>query len=77
MVLDVLLIKKGLRIKKKNIYQSFEVKQPLDIDYNNETIAEIVEKIEYAIEQHPSFLKVIPQAELEEKERLNKELRNW
>ena len=69
--------KKGLRIKKKNIYQSFEIKKPLEIDYDNESIADIVEKIEYAIEQHPSFLKVIPQEELEEKERLNKELRDW
>jgi len=51
--------KKGLRIKKKNIFQSFEIKKPLKIDYENETIAEIVEKIEYAIEQHPSFLKVM------------------
>lgn len=69
--------KKGLRIKKKNIYQSFEIKEPLEIDYENESIDSIVEKIEYAIEQHPSFLKVIPQEELEEKERLNKELRDW
>lgn len=69
--------KKGLRIKKKNIYQSFEIKEPLQIDYENESIDDIVEKIEYAIEQHPSFLKVIPQEELEEKERLNKELRDW
>ncbi|MBE9490139.1 MAG: 1-acyl-sn-glycerol-3-phosphate acyltransferase [Bacteroidetes bacterium] len=68
--------KKGLRIKKKNIFQSFEIKKPLEIDYDNETIAEIVEKIEYAIEQHPSFLKVIPQKELEEKEKLNKK-REW
>ena len=35
-----------------------------------------VEKIEYAIEQHPSFLKVIPAEEIEEQERLNK-LREW
>ncbi len=69
--------KKGLRVKKKNIFQSFEIKAPLEIDYENESIADIVEKIEYAIEQHPSFLKVIPQEELEEKERLNKELRDW
>ncbi len=69
--------KKGLRIKKKNIYQSLEIKPPLEIDYDNESIDDIVEKIEYAIEQHPSFLKVIPQDELEEKERLNKELRDW
>jgi len=69
--------KKGLRVKKKNVYQSFEVKEPLVIDYETESIADIVEKIEYAIEQHPSFLKVIPQEELEEKERLNRELRDW
>ncbi|WP_179338361.1 lysophospholipid acyltransferase family protein [Winogradskyella ludwigii] len=68
--------KKGLRVKKKNIFQSFEIKAPLEIDYENESIDSIVEKIEYAIEQHPSFLKVIPQKELEEKERLNKELRD-
>ncbi len=68
--------KKGLRIKKKNVYQSFEIKHPLDIDYDNESIDEIVEKIEYAIEQHPSFLKVIPQEELEAKEALNKK-RKW
>ena len=69
--------KKGLRIKKKNIYQSMEIKQPLDIDYDNETIADIVEKIEYAIEQHPSFLKVISNDVLMEKERMNQELRDW
>ena len=50
---------------------------PKEIDYENESIADIVEKIEYAIEQHPSFLKVIPQDVLEEKERLNRELRDW
>ncbi|GAA4957488.1 lysophospholipid acyltransferase family protein [Algibacter aquimarinus] len=68
--------KKGLRIKKKNILQSMEIKPPLEIDYDNETTEEIVKKIEYAIEQHPSFLKVIPQKELEEQEALNK-LRKW
>jgi 1-acyl-sn-glycerol-3-phosphate acyltransferase len=68
--------KKGLRIKKKNILQSFTIKPPLEIDYDRETIEAIVEKIEYAIEQHPSFLKVIPAEVLEEQERLN-ELRRW
>lgn len=68
--------KKGLRIKKKNILQSFTIKPPLEIDYEQESIEEIVEKIEYAIEQHPSFLKVIPAEVLEEQERLN-ELRRW
>lgn len=68
--------KKGLRIKKKNILQSMEIKEPLVIDYKNESIADIVEKIEYAIEQHPSFLKVIPQEELMAEEELNKK-REW
>ncbi len=68
--------KKGLRIKKKNILQSFTIKPPLEIDYDRESIEAIVEKIEYAIEQHPSFLKVIPAEVLEEQERLN-ELRRW
>ncbi|WP_293891110.1 1-acyl-sn-glycerol-3-phosphate acyltransferase [Flavobacterium sp.] len=68
--------KKGLRMKKKNILQSFIIKEPLVIDYENETIEQIVEKIEYAIEQHPSFLKVIPVEEIEEQERMNK-LREW
>ena len=68
--------KKGIRIKKKNILQSMEIKSPLKIDYDNESIEQIVEQIEYAIEQHPSFLKVIPQEELMENERLNKQ-RNW
>lgn len=68
--------KKGLRMKKKNILQSFIIKEPLEIDYENDTIDEIVEKVEYAIEQHPSFLKVIPAEEIEEHEKLN-ELREW
>jgi hypothetical protein len=63
-------------MKKKGILQSFIIKEPLEIDYENDTIDEIVEKVEYAIEQHPSFLKVIPAEELEEEERLNA-LRNW
>lgn len=68
--------KKGLRIKKKNILQSMEIKKPLDIDYENETIEQIVEKLEYAIEQHPSFLKVIPEDELAAEEELNR-TRQW
>ncbi len=53
--------KKGIRVKKKNILQTMEIKAPLEIDYENTSIDQIVEKIEYAIEQHPSFLKVISQ----------------
>ncbi|PSG86436.1 lysophospholipid acyltransferase family protein [Aurantibacter aestuarii] len=68
--------KKGLRIKKKNILQTFEIKEPLKIDYDNESIEDIVEKIEYAIEQHPSFLKVLTPQQLKEQEELN-EQRRW
>ena len=67
--------KKGLWLKKKGILQTFTIKEPLQIDYENETIEEIVEKIEYAIEQHPSFLKVIPAEVLESAEKLNKQRR--
>ena len=68
--------KKGLRIKKRGILQSFQIKEPLEIDYDNESVEEIVSKIEYAIEQNPSFLKVIPQEELQALEDLN-EKRRW
>ena len=68
--------KKGIRIKKRGILQSFQIKEPLVFDYENESVEEIVEKLEYAIEQHPSFLKVIPQEELEAMEELNKK-RQW
>lgn len=64
--------KKGLRIKKRGILQSFQIKEPLEIDYENESIEEIVEKLEYAIEQHPSFSKVIPAEALNTMEELNK-----
>lgn len=68
--------KKGLRMKKKGILQSFIIKPPLEIDYENDTVEQIVEKIEYAIEQHPSFLKVIPEEELKAQEELDK-TRQW
>ncbi|CAI8405565.1 MAG: Uncharacterised protein [Flavobacterium sp. SCGC AAA160-P02] len=51
--------KKGLMIKKRNVLQSMLIKKPLKIDYENNKIEDIVTKIEYAIEQHPSFLKVL------------------
>ena len=63
--------KKGIRIKKKDILQSMEIKQPLEIDYENESFESIIEKIEYAIEQHSSFLKVISKEELEDYEKNN------
>ena len=68
--------KKGLRVKKKGILQSMVIKDPLDIDYDNESVESIIEKLEYAIEQHPSFLKVIPKEELLAFEAENQE-RRW
>lgn len=46
--------KTGLRIKKKGTKQHLKIKNPLDIDYNSETLDSIVEKISLAIEQHHS-----------------------
>lgn len=68
--------KKGLRIKKRGILQSFDIKEPLHIDYKNDSVEKIVEQLEFAIEQHPSFLKVIPLEEVEAEEELNKK-RQW
>ena len=68
--------KKGLLIKKRNILQSMVIKPPMEIDYKNDTVEEIVKRIEIEIEQDPSFLKVIPAEEIEEQEKLNK-LREW
>ncbi len=60
--------KKGLMIKKRNVLQSMVIKEPLEIDYDNEEIPKIIEKIEYAIEQHKSFLKVLTPKQLKEQE---------
>ncbi|MGB1172076.1 MAG: lysophospholipid acyltransferase family protein [Flavobacteriaceae bacterium] len=64
--------KKGILIKKRGILQSMQIKEPLVIDYDNESVDSIIEKLEYAIEQHPSFLKVLSQKEIEEQELLDK-----
>ena len=70
--------KKGLAIKKRNVLQSMVIKEPLDIDYDNEEIPDIVKKIEFAIEQHPSFLKVIsPEEYAKQEEELNKKREFW
>ena len=68
--------KKGLRIKKKGILQSMQIKEPLEFDYDNESSESIIEKLEYAIEQHPSFLKVISKEDLLAYEQENKQ-RKW
>ena len=50
--------KKGLKIKKKGVQQFIEVTEAFEIDYNNDSIDDILKKVEFAIEQHHSFLKV-------------------
>lgn len=56
--------KKGLRVKKKGVLQSLVIKPPIDIDYDHDSIDDIVEKVAFAIEQDRSFLKV-EQSQLE------------
>ena len=48
--------KKGVLIKKRGIMQKMEIKRALKINYENDSIEDVVEKIEMAIEQHHSFL---------------------
>lgn len=70
--------KKGLAIKKRNVLQTMVIKEPLEIDYENESVADIVSKIEHSIEQHPSFLKVISVKEYaKQEEELNKKREFW
>ena len=73
--------KKGLNIRRKNVLQSMVIKEPLEIDYDNESVDDIVKKIEFAIEQHPSFLKVLSPEEAEEylkqEVELNKQREFW
>jgi 1-acyl-sn-glycerol-3-phosphate acyltransferase len=70
--------KKGLMIKKRNVLQSMMIKEPLEIDYDKDEISDIVTKIEYAIEQHPSFLKVVsPEEYAKQEEELNKKREFW
>ena len=70
--------KKGLLIKKRNVLQSMVIKKPIEIDYENDTVDEIVKKIEFGIEQHSSFLKVITVAEYKkQEEELNKQRTFW
>ncbi|MDO9039711.1 MAG: lysophospholipid acyltransferase family protein [Lutibacter sp.] len=70
--------KKGLLIKKRNVLQSMVIKKPIEIDYENDTVDEIVKKIEFGIEQHPSFLKVISIAEYKkQEEELDKQRSFW
>ena len=63
--------KKGLMIKKKGILQSMIIKEPLEIDYENESVDSILKKIQIAIEQDTSFLKVVSSEEIEAQQKLD------
>jgi len=70
--------KKGLIIKKRDVLQSMVIKPPMEIDYENETVEEIVKRIQFEIEQDPTFLKVISPAEYKAQEdELNKKRAFW
>ena len=69
--------KRGLLIKKKGILQSMVIKKPLEIDYENDSIDRVVELLEFAIEQHPSFIKVPTEYYLKEKHARNKKREFW
>lgn len=69
--------KKGIYIKKKGILQSMVIKDPLKFDFVNDSVEDIIEKISYAIEQHPSFLSSISKEALLEAEKLNKKRDFW
>ena len=62
----------GATKKKKNILQTMTIKEPLKIDYENDSTDEIINKIAHSIEQHESFLKVIPKEDLKKEKELNK-----
>lgn len=47
--------KKGLKVKVTGVMPTLEFKKPLDIDYDNESARDILDKIMTAIEQSPDF----------------------
>ena len=54
------------------------IKEPLKIDYEQESVEDIVEKLQFAIEQHPSLLKVISEEEYAKQEaELNEKRKFW
>jgi len=69
--------KKGLQLKKRGVLQSMVIKEPLEFDYENESVADIIEKLEYAIEQHSSFLKVEPAEYVKQEREMDKKRRFW
>lgn len=52
--------KKGLNIRVKGVNLSMSFKEPLDIDYDNESVESIMDKVMHGIEQTPTFNRVRP-----------------
>ena len=50
--------KTGLKIRNKKIQKTITIKKPLEFDYKNETLEDIIKKISISIEQHSSFNKI-------------------
>ena len=68
--------KRGIIIKKRGILQSMNIKKPLEINYEKDSIDSIIEKIQYSIEQHPSLLKVVSEEEMKAQKKINTK-REW
>ena len=68
--------KRGIIIKKRGILQSMNIKKPLEINYEKDSVDSIIEKIQYSIEQHPSLLKVLSEKEIKAQKKVNTK-RKW
>jgi len=68
--------KRGIIIKKRGILQSMNIKKPLEINYEKDSVNSIIEKIQYSIEQHPSLLKVVSEEEIKAQKKINAK-REW
>ncbi len=68
--------KRGIIIKKRGILQSMNIKKPLEINYEKDSVDSIIEKIQYSIEQHPSLLKVLSEEEIKAQKKINAK-REW
>lgn len=68
--------KRGIIIKKRGILQSMNIKKPLEINYEKDSVDSIIEKIQYSIEQHPSLLKVVSEKEIKAYKKINTK-REW
>ena len=68
--------KRGIIIKKRGILQSMNIKKPLEINYEKDSVDSIIEKIQYSIEQHPSLLKVLSEKEIKDQKKINTK-REW